>query len=712
VGAAAAVQWAHQVEGRFPDGQLYVNLRGYDRDEPVSTADALAGFLRALGVPGTDIPDEVGPRARMYRSRLAGRRVLVLLDNAKDSDQVRPLLPGDPGCVAVVTSRDSLAGLVAADGARRLDLDVLPLADAIALLRSLIGGRVDEDPVAAAGLAGLCAGLPLALRIAAERAAAPPEASLADLVAELAAAQLDGLTAGDDRADVRTVFSWSFCQLPPDAADAFVLIGLHPGADLDAHAAAALTRTGTEQARQVLRRLLRANLLMASGTSRYGMHDLLRAYAREQAAAHDTGCRCQQALTGLFDYYLAGAAAAMNTAVPAEAHWRPSIPPSAAAVPAMPGEQDALAWLDAERANLAAVAAHCADHGWPRHATDLTATLFRYLTRGGYLPEATSIYRHIMRLARTSGDLAAEADAQRGLGGVNMMKGHFSEAIDNHRAALDLYRRCGNRLGEARVLHNLGMTEHNLHDVLSATDHYRQAIAAYKDVGDNFGVARVLVDVASAAIELASPDEAAEHAQLALQLCRENNDHAFEAEALERLGDLSLGLRRLSQAAEYFEQALAIHRRIGLPNGITAQLRGLEKVRLHQREYQDAISYLQEALEIYRETGNKHGEIKTLLVLAAARHGDGQIADGRTELETAIRLAAETGNTYRQANAHSYLAESHHRSGQNEQACHHWHQALTLYTQLGATEADQIRERLTASAVLTSVSDDGDSGAV
>jgi hypothetical protein len=210
---ALAVHWAHRVAGKFPGGQLYVNLHGYDPAEPMSAADALASLLGTLGVPGTGIPDGTQDRARLYRSMLAGRRMLVLLDNARDGEQVRPLLPGDPGCVAVVTSRDTLAGLVAADGARGVGLDVLPLAEALGLLRSLIGRRADDDPGAAAELARLCARVPLALRIAAELATARGPAPLAELVAELKASRLDSLDAGEDRADVRAVFSWWFRQM-------------------------------------------------------------------------------------------------------------------------------------------------------------------------------------------------------------------------------------------------------------------------------------------------------------------------------------------------------------------------------------------------------------------------------------------------------------------------------------------------------------------
>jgi tetratricopeptide (TPR) repeat protein len=691
---ALAIQWAHRAAGEFPDGQLYVNLRGYDPAEPVLPADALAGFLRALGVPGQDIPDEMEDRAGLYRSRLAGRQVLVVLDNARDSDQVRPLLPGDPGCVAVVTSRDALAGLVAVEGGRRLDLDVLPAADAIALLRSLIGPRADEDRGAVAELARLCARLPLALRIAAEHAAARRAAPLAELAAELRAGRLDCLDVGEDRADVRAVFSWSYRQLDESAAGAFTLMGLHPGDDLDVHAAAALTGASTAQARKVLGRLHRASLLQAAGTGRYRMHDLLRAYAREQAAARDADGKRQQALTRLLDYYLSAVVVAMGIIYPGGAGSLPRIPPTTAEMPPMNGEADARAWLNAERANLAAVVVHSARHGWPRHATDLARGLFRYLIDGGYLPEALTIYGQALQAARRCGDLAAEASALNGLGSIDVMKGRFPDAADHYQAALERHRQCGNRAGQAAVLNNLGDTEKRMHDHRSAVDYYRRAIAAYQDTGDSLGAARALADLAAAQTELGCYDQAAEYLQRALPVLRQARDQVYEAGALTRVGDISLRRGQLNQAADFFEQALAIYRRIDNPGGVAADLCNLGEVRLRQGEHRQAIGYLRQSVALFRETGNQYGEIITLGVLAETLHETGQPAAARAELETALRLAAQTGNTYQQASAHRDLAESHHSVGQSEQARDHWHQALTLYTQLGAAEADQVRSRL------------------
>jgi hypothetical protein len=292
---------------RFPDGQFHVDLRGYGPAEPLPVTEALAGFIRALGWAGRNLPAEPAERAALYRSLLSGRRALVLLDNARSAEQVRPLLPGTPGCVAVVTSRDALSGLVARDGAQRLELDVLPAADAAALLCSLIGARAEADPRAVRELSAQCSWLPLALRVAAELAAARPRVSVAGLVRELAdpRTRLDRLDAGgDDGTAVRTVLSWSCRQLDSAAARAFRLLGLHPAGEFGAHAAAALTGYGAAQTRRVLDTLAHGYLIRAAGGDRHRMHDLLRAYAAEQAYLHDAEPDRRAAIARLLEYAL------------------------------------------------------------------------------------------------------------------------------------------------------------------------------------------------------------------------------------------------------------------------------------------------------------------------------------------------------------------------------------------------------------------------
>jgi DNA-binding SARP family transcriptional activator len=312
---ALAVRWAHLVRDRFPGGQLYLNLRGYDPGEPADPADALAALLHALAPGAPPAPPGLEERAARYRTAVAGRRMLIVLDNAAGADQVRPLLPGTAGCVVVVTSRDSLAGLVALHGARRIDLDLLPRSEAVALLRRLIGARIDDEPDVATALAELCARLPLALRVAAELAVCRPAATLSNLVSELRPqGRFDLLGAGgDQRAAVRAVFSWSIRQLSDPAARTFMLLGLHPGEQFDTRAAAALVGGDHDEVCRVLDALARAHLIQQVGCHRYAMHDLLRSYAAGLARGPAHGRHpvdADAALTRLFEHYLATAATA------------------------------------------------------------------------------------------------------------------------------------------------------------------------------------------------------------------------------------------------------------------------------------------------------------------------------------------------------------------------------------------------------------------
>ncbi len=692
---ALAVALAHQVANQFPDGQLYVNLRGFDPDEPLPATEALASFLRALGVPGKDVPEDTDERARRYRSLVAGRRILVLLDNARDADQVRPLLPGTAGCAAIVTSRDALAGLVARDGARRLELDLLPLADAVKLLEALIGKRVADEPGAAAALASRCSRLPLALRVAAELAATRPTDTLSGLVAELQdlRGRLAALDVGrDQRTDVRAVLSWSYQQLSPPVARAFRLIGMHPGADLDAHAVAALLDGPVADSRYAITQLCRAHLLQPSVPGRYGMHDLLRGFARDLSAGLEGTDEQRAALTRLFAYYQSLAAAAMDILFPAEAQLRPRVPSAAAMTPALSNEAEAKTWLDREGANLVAVAVYCAGHGWLTNASDLAATIFGYLIAGSHLSEALTISSQTLEAARRTDDLAAEAVSLHGLGTIAIEKGRFRDAAGYYEAALDGYRRCGDRLGEARILHNLGLTEHLLHNHISALGYFRAAIVTYRDTDSRLGGAHALCCLSSVETDLGSYDDASEHLQRAAQVFREANDQVGEACAMSRIGELCLRQGQLGQAASLLEQAVTFYRGSGqAAGGMAKALTLLGEVSLSRGEYHQAIGFLRQALAGCRQAGYQYGEIMMLRKLAEAQHAAGEAGAARAGLAAAIRLAAETDNPYEEAGAHRDLAESHHDAGQDEQARHHWQQALTLYTELGAPEAAQLR---------------------
>jgi DNA-binding SARP family transcriptional activator len=694
---ALAVRWAHQAAGRFPDGQLYVNLRGYDPDQPVPAADALAGFLRSLGVPGQDIPPEADQRAARYRSLLAGKRMLVVLDNAGSADQVRPLLPGNPACTVVVTSRDALAGLVARDGAVRLDLDVLPVEEAVALLRVLIGPRVDADPGAAAELAGRCCRLPLALRVAAELAASRPATPLAGLAGELAdlRTRLDLLTAGGDPStEVRAVFSWSCRHLDPEDARTFRLLGLHPGPDFEPYAAAALTGTTVPQACRALDVLARAHLIQPTSPGRYGMHDLLRGYARELTAALDGGEGQHAALTRLFDHYLHAASAAMDTLFPAEHHRRPRIPRPATPVPPLPDPAAAREWLDRERAALVTAAGHNAAHGWPGHATRLATTLSRYLHMCGHFPEAITVFRHALGAARRTGDRVAEATALTDIGNVDGELGRVQQAAAHHRRALALFRAAGDRAGEARVLGSIGMDETYLGRYEQAARHHQEAVAIYRDIGNRFGEARTLGNLGIARRLQGRYQEAAGYHQQSLDLSREIGDREYEAWALAQLGVVDLRLGRYQHAAGYLQHALAMFQEMGHPSSEAGCLVSLGEVYVGLGRYDQAAGNLQQALAVFREIGDQAMEAEALNGLGEVLFRTGDAGKARAHHSAALRLASEAGLPLEQARAHSGLARACQADGDPLQARHHWQEALTRYAAIGAPEADEIRARL------------------
>jgi DNA-binding SARP family transcriptional activator/tetratricopeptide (TPR) repeat protein len=749
---ALAARWAHRVRDAFPDGQLYINLRGYDPGEPVAAADALAGFLRALGVADRDIPADMDERAARYRSMLDGRRMLVLLDNAASSAQVSPLLPGSPSCFVVVTSRDSLAGLVARHGARRLDLDLLPPADAVTLLRALIGARVDADPAAAAVLAGQCARLPLALRVAAEFAAARPALTLPQLVDELAGERrrLDLLDAGGDpRTAVRGVFSWSYRHLPVAAARMFRNVGLHPGPDLDAYAAAALAAVTLDQARDLLGVLARAHLIHPARPGRHGMHDLLRAYAADLAATQDAagdpaapdaaamaGGDGQAALTRLFDYYLAAAAAAMDVLVPAERDRRPRIHPPATPVPPMTDHTAALAWLDAERATLVAVSGHTAARGWPGHATRLSSIVRRYLETGGHYTDAVTIHSRARRVAGDAGDLAAEAQALNNLGHVSTRMGQYLQASQHLRQSMALFSTVGDRSGSARALANLGFTQWRQGRYTEAASHYQQALAQFREIGEPTSEAHGLNGLGLIEWQQGRYPQAAGHFHQALTLFRAFGDRSNEAHALGNLGMVNGRLGHCPRAAGQLRKALALLREIGDRSGAASVLTDLGSVACRQGHCQEAAQHHQQALALFREIGERTGEAEALnglgevllatgqpgqahvqhaaALTAASQVGDkheqararnglgtamlerGLRGQARAQHAAALNLASRSGDRYEQARALDGLARGYQSAGDLDQACGHWRRALAHYTDLGVPEADDVRTELAA----------------
>jgi tetratricopeptide (TPR) repeat protein len=662
VGKTALVtHWAHRVSDRFPDGQVYVNLRGYGPDRAVSPAEALAGLLRSLGVASSDIPHELDARAARFRSLTAGRRMLIFLDNARSAEQVRPLLPGTSSCLVVVTSRDALPGLVSRNGARRVNLDLLPEAQALALLRMLVGARVDEEPQAARTLVEQSARLPLALRIAAELAVSSPDMPLSDLVAELRDVQtrLDLLDAGDDPyTAVRSVFSWSYRSLDRAEARTLRLLGLHPGREFDPASVAVLVDTTPWQARRLVDSLVRAHLVERTQARRYQMHDLLRVYAADLASREEPQKEQDAALRRLFDYFARAASLAMDSIFPQEKGRRPSIPATAGPPPIEFAAIDqAIQWLDAERATLLSVAALTAGTTWAAYATALSTTLYRFLDVYGYFDDAVTLHTSAVEAARHLHDGTAEARALHNLGSVYQRLGRYQAAVEYLEQALSVAEQSGVTDVTAFALSDLGLVQLLLGELEPALANLEQALHLFEELDDLTGQGSALNNMGLALKRRDHLEESLDHMQRSLVLFQATKDRPRQGYALNDIGII------FAQSARY----------------------------------EEALQHHEEALAVAGETGDRALE-------AAALNGSGRtrlalgMAESVQELhDKALAIATTIGDRYEQGQALEGLAELHESLGQDKAARDNWHQALSIYTELGAPEAEQVSQRLAGS---------------
>lgn len=683
---ALAVHWAHRVRDRFSDGQLYVNLRGYASGTPMRPIDALARFLHALGVPAEQVPTDVEEAAALYRSVLADRRMLVLLDNAHHPDQVRPLLPGAPGCLVLVTSRDALTGLVARDGARGLRLDVLTAAEATALLTHLLGDRVHQEETAE--LARLCAYLPLALRITAANLGEHTVSEYRDLLRagnRLAALQVDG----DEQAAVRAAFDLSYAALPDDARRLFRLLGLVPGTDITVDAAAALSGNTPDTAARLLTWLAAAHLVDQHPGARYGCHDLLRLYASERGEQEDDPAARDAAVQGLYDWYLHTVDAAATLLYPQMR--RLTLPPADSTE--TPGNTfadntQALAWLDAERHNLVAavrqrplpVVGLLADalrgYFWLRMYTvdwlavasaglaaaeacaDLTAQTGALLSladvhfRQGLHQQAIKFSTRALTTARQTGWPEGEAAALNNLGNLHVGLGRLREATEYHRTALALNRRIGRLPNQFNNLGNLGIAYQHLGDLRTALVQYTEALAISRKIGSSHAEAAILSDLGSVLHDLGQFDEALDHLRLALPKHREVGDRGAEVETSNTLAAILRDTGDVTAALEHAQTALTLARDIEFRHGEVDALNTLGTIHLRLGHRRAAVDHHQQAVALARDTAWRYGEAGGLIGLAAGRQ-DTMVA------RQAIDLASTSGYRVLEGRARTVLAAVH-----------------------------------------------------
>ncbi len=603
-----AVHWAHRITHRFPGGQLYADLRGFDPvAAAVSPAEALHGFLLALGVPPDQMPADLEARTALYRSRLAGQQVLIVLDNARDPAQVRPLLPGTPGCLTVVTSRQQLTSLTVAENACPLTLDLMPAAEARDLLTARLGRyRADAEPGAVEEIITACARLPLALAVAAARAAARPQFTLAELAAELRDTQpsLDALEDDDPVTDPRAVFSWSYHALTPPAARLFRLLSLAPGPDITAPAAASLAGLPLPRTRRLLGDLAAAHLLTEHAPRRYTCHDLLRAYACELSDTHDnTGTR-DAAVHRLLDHYLHSV---RDAAALLEPFFDPvSAPPAADGVVADSPDtaERALSWFADERATLLAAVQLAAGRGLTAHAWQLAWGLCSFLLRRTLWDDTALACNTALDAARRSADLTGQARCLHRLASVHALSLRFAEATGLFEEALQLYGRVGDPASQAAIHRTLMWIAARQDRHGDALEHSLQAQELFRAAGNQAGQARVLPDIAYGHAALGRYKQALGYCEQALARARELGERSWEDIIWDTFG--------------------FIHRRLG--------------------DYRQSVACYRKALEICRESGDRFNEAACLDVLGDTYQEAGSDDDARQAWAQALQIFDEAGH--------------------------------------------------------------------
>ncbi|MQA86647.1 MAG: tetratricopeptide repeat protein [Streptosporangiales bacterium] len=600
---ALAVHVAHRMADRFPDGQLFIDLHGFTQGvAPVDPGDALDRMLRDLGVPGEQIPHDLDARAALYRSRLADRRMLILLDNAATESQVVPLLPGTPGCLVLVTSRRRLTGL---DDARALSLDVLPLGDALTLLTRIVGEErlAGEPRTLLAEIVQLCGRLPLGIRIAAARLRARPGWTLANLAERLRDHQhrLGELEAG--HRSVTAAIDVSYRQLDSGQRRMYRLVGLHPGADIDTYAAAAMADAPLRRAVRLLDDLADAHLLQEPTPGRYQFHDLIRAHASAAGADEETESDRRAAVTRLLDHYVHTAATAMDALYPYEVDRWPHPPQPHTPTPVLADGRRAAGWVDAELTNLLAAAEHAATHGWPAHTADLSAILHRHLRTRAYYGHAHSLHTYALQTARNTGDRTGELIALRSLGDVCRMQGRYQPAIDCYLQALQIARDIGHRTGELYAVAGLGHVHRMQGRYQPASDRYLQALQIARDIGHRTGELYAVAGLGHLHRMQGRSGPALEHFGQALDLARATSDRNGQFESLHGLGHTQLATGHPDQALGHHQAALDLARELDQPDDQARAHHGLARAHSDLGEHEEAERHWRQALDILADLG-------------------------------------------------------------------------------------------------------------
>lgn len=736
---ALAVRWGRRSRDRFPDGQLHVNLRGHSPCPPLPPLDALALILEGLGVPPGDIPTQIDAATALYRSVVARRRLLVVLDDAADPDQVRPLLPAGADCMALVTSRNRLDGLIARDGARPVFLDTLTPGESADLLVAVLGGeRVAAEPRAAATLAELSGRLPLAMRIAAANLLALPETAVSSYNALIRSGGANAFAVpGDEQSCVRTAFDLSYERQAPGDRRLFRLVSLVPGPDVTAHAAAALAGVEVESAREALTRLTSAHLIGHRAAGHYGQHDLLRQYAVELTGREDDPAARAAARRRLYRHYLDWADAAADLLYPQVVRLprtRERVGPDAE----FDDARAAVTWLDTERVNMVAAVARGAKHGPYTETWQLADTLRGYLWQRRFVTDWPAVAAGGLTAAEADGDGRAQAAARLSLGDLDLVLAQYPSAADHYALAAVLARDSGWLDGQGAAHGQLGLVHRSTSRPHLAAEQHLSALALYRRSGRQHGEAVCLGNLGVVYEELGLFEPAAEYTGQALDLFRLLGSAAGEANAQGNLGKLERLLGRLDIAEAHLTDALAQHRAAGqrsseataldelaalahdrgqldrarelataaleLATEIDDQFTALSalntgaRVQLHAGQPELAADLHRRAHELARKTGVRSLEADALIGLACVERKTGRLGDALASVYQALNLAKHTHNLMAQGNAEVVLAQIHRDGARHEQARRHALEALAVHARTGY-QLGQLRARRVLAAV-------------
>lgn len=693
---ALAVHAGHQLAGRFPDGQLFIPLHGHTPgSRPVDPADALGSLLLTAGVDARQIPPGLEARARLWRDRLAGQQLLLLLDDAVTSEQVRPLLPGTGECLVLVTSRRRLTAL---EDARAISLDILTADEAADLLVRLAArpGLAPDDP-AVAQIAGLSGYLPLALGMMGRRLYHRPAWEPAELAAELAAAR-DRLELMDaEGLSVASVFGLSYRDLTEGQQRFFRCLGLHPGTDIDAWAAAALDGGSPAVAGRHLDALYDQHLITEPARGRYRLHDLIREHAMALAAT-DPPAEREAAIGRLLDYYLHAARAADRYLARRPRAGTPAViltPPAGA--PELSSRDDAIAWMETERLNLHA-AVECAQaHNRAEHVIAIPAAMHAFLCAQGHLHQGLALQHAALDTARQSGDRQAQAGALSDLSAVQSRTADLPAVAASLLQALELYRELSDPRGEADALTSLGHVQYLTDDHPAATAYLTQALELYRELGDRWGEADALTELGYVQYVTDDFTEATASLSQALELYRVHDDWGGQVGALNYLASVQKEKGQCPAAIASYTQALGLCRANGDQNGEAGVLTGLGHAQCLTGELSPAVTNLTRALQKHRAHGNPLGEASALNYLGLAQRLTGDHRAAVASQKQALELYRAVGSQLGEANAWQELGTGQQLAGDLTAAAVSQQRALELYRAIG--------ERLGEAETLNNIGD-------